>query len=297
MEKIAETTNEILEVFEKQLRLKGLAKRTIKSYVQAIKDYLNFSQDFTLSDVAEYLNQKKIMVDNRVLSRSHYNQVQYAFDRFWIVFFNKRLPILKRIEVPVMPPKVINEGDVFKAMMKLTKRQDKIILGLAYFSMMRRAEIWTLDIYKDIDLRNNKVYIRAGKGWKPRITILAQTTKQHIQEEIAERKQEKNPNPWVCAKPGTTNRYLCYSELGAIIRNAGKAIGCDNWHPHLMRHSHSTHLDQNGVSTRKIQRLLGHSDIKTTQRYISHTQDQVLEVTSKVDEMLLQHSKKSSNNY
>ena len=285
---------EILSVFEKKMRLNGLAKTTIKSYLQALKDFYLYSMDVTLSEVAEYLNQKKIKVNDRLLSRSHYNQIQYAFDKYWQIFYQKRLPILKHIEVPTIPPKIINEEDIIKALIKAPNRQHQIIFSLGYFSMLRRAEIWHLDLYKDIDTDNYKVYIRAGKGWKPRVTILSEFTRNLVIEERAER-DKKEKNPWVCGKEGTRNRYLSYSEIGRIISKMGEMIGCNGWHPHLLRHTGATHLDQQGISTRKIQRLEGHSRLNTTQGYITHTQDQVLEVKNKLDVLLLQ-SKKNGNN-
>ena len=287
--------SEILSVFEKQMRLKGLARQTIKSYTQSIKDFFLFSRDMTIDAVAEYLNQKKIMVDNRQLSRSHYNQVQYAFDKYWQLFYAKRLPILNRVKVFTIPPKVLSEEQVINLLAAEQSNLSRMIISLGYFSMLRRGEIWKLNLYEDIDTENRKVYVRAGKGFKPRVSILSDFTARLVNAEREERKARRIVNPWLCAKPGSRDRYLCYSELGKIVKAAAEKAKIEGIYPHLLRHTGATHLDLQGVSTRKIQRLEGHESLTTTQRYITHTQDQVLEVKNKLDVLLLQ-SKENSNN-
>lgn len=294
---------EILSVFVKLMRLEGLAKTTINTYHQHILDYFKtFSKDIIIKDVAEYLNLKKIKVDNRKLSRSHYNQIQYAFKKYWEIFYNKPFPLLNPVKVPLQPPKIINKEDMISGILSEPNRRNRIILSLANGSMLRHAEIWTLNIYEDIDLHNKKVYIRAGKGFKPRITILTEYCKQEIEKEIIERKLRKINNPYVCAVEGSQTKYICYNDIGKIIKNAGIRIGCNNWHTHLLRHTGSTHLDEAGISVRKNQILLGHSRLNTTQGYIHPTIDKVLEVENPLDKILikvnqsLQQNNKSINN-
>lgn len=230
------------------------------------------------------------------MSRSQYNQIQYGFNKYWQIFYERDMPILNRIKVPTKNPEIINKEDVVLALTKIPNRRDKIIFSLAYFSMLRHAEIWRLDMYEDIDVQNKKVYVRAGKGWKNRVVILSEYTKKLVEAERHERAARKNPNQHVCAVEGSQNRYICYKEIGRIIKNAGKRIGIDHWHPHLLRHTGSSHLDDNNTSTRKIQRLLGHSKITTTQRYLHPTQDQVLEVRNPLEDILLLRDSKMSVN-
>lgn len=59
--------------------------------------------------------------------------------------------------------------------------------------------------------------------------------------------------------------------LRRLTREAG--LPSEVWkkmHPHVLRHTAATLLDGNGRKVQDIQRLLGHADTRTTQRYIDY---------------------------
>ena len=54
-------------------------------------------------------------------------------------------------------------------------------------------------------------------------------------------------------------------------------------HVHTLRHTFATHLLENGVDIRKIQLLLGHSNLQTTQIYTQVSSDEIKKIKSPLD--------------
>ena len=60
-----------------------------------------------------------------------------------------------------------------------------------------------------------------------------------------------------------------FTTILRAIKTAGKKVGIEDLHFHDLRRTFGTMLSQKNVNLRVIQELLGHSDVSTTQRYLS----------------------------
>ena len=53
-----------------------------------------------------------------------------------------------------------------------------------------------------------------------------------------------------------------------ILKEIGKKTGVKGVHPHRFRHTLATNLLKAGMPLERVQKILGHSKITTTQKYI-----------------------------
>lgn len=140
---------------------------------------------------------------------------------------------------------------------------------LLYATGMRVSELVSLPLSA---VRSGAPYIYVrGKGNKERLVPLSPRALDAVQKYTdALTSEEGKPlkNKWLFPSRGKSG-HLTRHQFALKLKELGAASGIKptQLSPHVVRHAFATHLLSNGADLRAVQKMLGHSDITTTQIY------------------------------
>ena len=182
------------------------------------------------------------------------------------------------IELPKMPKKLPP---------KLTKQQAMEILEVVYnfpysykflryrnhaifatfiFAGLRKSELLNLK-YADVDLENNSIFVRQGKGSKDRVVPICQALSYSLQRYLVDRARLNKDCPEFFVSLNR-NKGFTDSGLKRLVRKIRISSGIA-FTIHKLRHTFATLMLEGGCDIYSLSRMMGHSDIKTTTIYLA----------------------------
>ena len=157
--------------------------------------------------------------------------------------------------------------------------RDEAMVELLYSSGLRVSELVMLKL-SNVDFTAGFMKI-TGKGSKDRIVPAHERVLLKVRRYVEELrpkllKDKRSDFLFLTGrgKPMTRQRFW------QTLRERGKRAGVD-LSPHVLRHSFATHLIEGGADLRSVQKMLGHSDISTTQIYTKVTVERLKRVYNK----------------
>lgn len=173
---------------------------------------------------------------------------------------------LPRMKRPKSLPRVFSPEQIARLLQveELTLKH-RTMLMTAYASGVRVSELCALRPEHILSERG-QIRVEQGKGAKDRYTVLSP----RLLEQLRTYWREERPvGGWLFPSRWKPGRPLSVCGVQVVYRRATRLAGVPgNGGIHSLRHSFATHLLEAGVPLTVIQRLLGHTTLVTTARYL-----------------------------
>jgi integrase/recombinase XerD len=162
-------------------------------------------------------------------------------------------------------------------------KRDRAMLELMYATGLRVTELVSLDL-SDIQLDVEKPFVRLlGKGNRERqIPLLDQPTQEVSDYVTFARPKLVGQRAETALFVNRRGERLTRQGFWLILKGyAGEAGIQGRVTPHTLRHSFATHMLRGGMDIHKVQELLGHANISTTQVYTQVSREHIREAYEK----------------
>lgn len=280
-----------LNNIENHLILCRYSKNTIKTYMEQIRRFFTYFRNNTpakLTDenVKEYLLH---LLNNKDISISYQKQVICSIK----FYFEKILGREKKnyffdytVKQERKLPVVLTKWELKKFFEKIEDIKNMAIFKTIYSSGIRISELINLRI-SDIDSEMMLINIRSGKGMKDRVTLLSTELLTLIREYY----KKYRPKVWLFES--TEGVKYTPQAIRKKFHLAFNKTGIDKKATvHTLRHTFATHMLENGEDVRKIQKLLGHKNISTTEIYTHISSQAIKNLKSPLDSLITEKEKK-----
>ena len=270
------------EKFQELIAIQCYSKSTKKIYEFHIGNFLKMYSNPIQENILDYL---KYLVMIKKYSPSSLNLAKYSLIYYFKDVLQQKIMVyIPKIKRAKSLPKVVDKEIIF-SMVDITKNlKHRIVLEMLYSSGIRLGEI-VKSKWEDVDFQNKILRINNGKGNKDRITILSNKVIDDLKKYNDERYNKINPYIFdSLQKPHT---HISCKTVQKIVKNTLKKLGINlKISPHSFRHSFATNLVEKDVNIRKIQTMLGHSNLNTTNLYTRVAKKDLLNIQNPMDDYI-----------
>lgn len=286
--RLSESNLKELEKFIQHLTLHAYSKSTINTYRNEFKQLLQLLkqkkvESLTPEDLKRYMYyamEKEGISENTAHSRL--NALKYYFEKvlgkekfFWEILRPKK---------PLQLPNVLGEKELTKLFNALVSKKYKAILFTAYSAGLRVSETMSLKLIH-IDSDRMQIKVENSKGKKDRYVglspVVLDVLRQYVKVIV--------PKPTIYLFEGEIagKPYAIRSAQKVFQRAKEKAGIRKEVSFHSLRHSFATHLLEKGIDIKYIKEILGHFNIKTTERYTHVSKSALITIKSPLDDLWL----------
>ncbi len=185
-------------------------------------------------------------------------------------------------------PRYLKDEEVTRFFQTLKSLRDRGVFMLMLRCGLRVEEVAHLRL-QDLDLAQRRILVCQGKGNKDRIVYISLDAERALRDYLESRSSSKEKQIFLVNKGTCRGKPISVrgiqKRMEYYAHKAGLEISC-----HHLRHTMATQLLNADADLVTIQDLLGHSRIKTTQRYARISNVKVQRDYYKAMEVILQKS-------
>lgn len=253
------------------LTFTGMKPKTIRNYQTTLNSFLSIIGDVPIMVITEetIVVWKTAMYQNG--NSSSYIKSNIMLLRKVLEYFRRRgIPVvdLRDMELPKVmrsQPTWLDYTEVKMMIESATNLRDKAIVAMLFSTGCRISELLGLNVE---DVAENDEPVVCGKGDKYRPVYIDKPAREHLDAYLDSRKDNYKP-----LFMSGQRRRLGLSRVEQIIHEVSLRAGIDkNVTPHVFRHSTITDYISNGAPMAVVQKIAGHSQIKTTIDIYTHLQ-------------------------
>lgn len=302
---LQELFDEYIDICEFSLRRRPA---TIKSYKEAFKHFINLIPEVThtyhlsetkMNEFFKLLQTRKRIVGRNTVKVGVKDSTIATYHRKLNTFFiwlhsgghidENPLANIKRPTENYDDKRAIERSDVEKIYASITlhssrailMRRDIAMISMLFFTGLRKTELTLLQV-RDIDMKRKLITIRGetSKSKRRRQIPINPILLNHLKDYLNERKGYKTEMLWVS---GIRDAGITKHGIKHWVKRLNKTSGV-KFHLHQFRHTFACNLAKNNIGLPNLQKLMGHTDLRMTERYlrslgVEHLVDDILKLS------------------
>jgi site-specific recombinase XerD len=258
--------------YRRFLKRRNYSAHTIKNYMSTLRHFVLWLdvpvEETTDKKIMQYID---MLLDRRLQPKTincHLDSIRGFYEYLRDV---ENSPIANpvrrgyalRLSRPL--PRYLRDEEVDKLFDVIKKPRDRAIFMLMLRCGLRVEEVANLSP-KDVDLRRGKIIVAQGKGGKGRVVYVSNDAFDALVHYLSVRPSSRAKKLFLVEKGPYTGKAISVrgiqKRMEYYAKKARLKVSC-----HQLRHTMATQLLNADADLVSIQDLLGHSRIKTTQRY------------------------------
>ena len=272
-------SEEFLKKIEIELKISKASPYTLRNYIKANKDLLKFTgslpEKITEDQIKSYLAEN---LSNKASSSIilFLAAIKYAHSNIL-----KKDPThsIKRPKKEHHIPTTLSKQEIKLLLQNLKTEKSRLMISLIYAAGLRVSEVTNLKI-DDLNFQEKTGLIKQSKGNKDRIFNIPE----FLESDLKYNAEQQSKNNQMYLFSGRSGK-ISTRNIQKIVSTAARRANLKNVHTHTLRHSFATHLLEAGTDIRKIQELLGHANLSTTQIYTHISIEELKKIKSPIESL------------